>query len=129
MLGKHNVPAGHAHAPRATSLPVMCMLDMRYGRAGNAHAQCVIAGACTLAAPWRSVWRSSMMSASIRAASLNTSSFVCGVKVTTPRRRLSSAAGLRPSITGYGRAKHEITTELLKAKYPDYNVTWANEGY
>ncbi|XP_048448268.1 14 kDa phosphohistidine phosphatase-like isoform X2 [Rhincodon typus] len=30
---------------------------------------------------------------------------------------------------GYGRAKHEITTELLKAKYPDYNVTWANEGY
>ncbi|GCC16588.1 hypothetical protein chiPu_0022226 [Chiloscyllium punctatum] len=30
---------------------------------------------------------------------------------------------------GYGRAKHEITAELLKAKYPDCNVTWANEGY
>ncbi|XP_059850402.1 14 kDa phosphohistidine phosphatase isoform X1 [Hypanus sabinus] len=30
---------------------------------------------------------------------------------------------------GFGRAKHEITTQILKVKYPDYTVTWADEGY
>ncbi|XP_067833424.1 14 kDa phosphohistidine phosphatase [Heptranchias perlo] len=30
---------------------------------------------------------------------------------------------------GFGRAKHEITTQILKAEYPDYSVTWADEGY
>eukprot|EP00062_Callorhinchus_milii_P014864 gi/632964485/ref/XP_007898419.1/ PREDICTED: 14 kDa phosphohistidine phosphatase-like [Callorhinchus milii] len=30
---------------------------------------------------------------------------------------------------GFGRAKHEITTEKLKAKYPDYSISWSNEGY
>uniref|UniRef100_UPI00398E49C2 14 kDa phosphohistidine phosphatase n=1 Tax=Pristiophorus japonicus TaxID=55135 RepID=UPI00398E49C2 len=30
---------------------------------------------------------------------------------------------------GFGRAKHEITMKILKAKYPDYSVTWADEGY
>ncbi|XP_025058791.1 14 kDa phosphohistidine phosphatase, partial [Alligator sinensis] len=30
---------------------------------------------------------------------------------------------------GFGRAKHSVSTEKLKAKYPDYEVTWADEGY
>ncbi|XP_078082845.1 14 kDa phosphohistidine phosphatase [Mustelus asterias] len=30
---------------------------------------------------------------------------------------------------GFGRANHEITTTILKSRYPDYSVTWANEGY
>ncbi|XP_067868077.1 14 kDa phosphohistidine phosphatase [Heterodontus francisci] len=30
---------------------------------------------------------------------------------------------------GFGRAKHEITSDILKAKYPDYCVTWTDEGY
>ncbi|KAG7240804.1 hypothetical protein INR49_023378 [Caranx melampygus] len=30
---------------------------------------------------------------------------------------------------GFGRANHSVTTEKLKALYPDYNVTWDNEGY
>ncbi|XP_061603587.1 14 kDa phosphohistidine phosphatase [Phyllopteryx taeniolatus] len=30
---------------------------------------------------------------------------------------------------GFGRANHAITTEKLKVRYPDYEVTWDNEGY
>ncbi|KAF7240991.1 14 kDa phosphohistidine phosphatase [Varanus komodoensis] len=30
---------------------------------------------------------------------------------------------------GFGRAKHSISTEKLKARYPDYEVTWSDEGY
>ena len=30
---------------------------------------------------------------------------------------------------GYGRADHEVTTELLKKEYPDYNISWTNDGY
>ncbi|NWR07469.1 PHP14 phosphatase, partial [Paradoxornis webbianus] len=30
---------------------------------------------------------------------------------------------------GFGRADHAVTTEKLKAKYPDYEITWADEGY
>ncbi|KFV77842.1 14 kDa phosphohistidine phosphatase, partial [Struthio camelus australis] len=30
---------------------------------------------------------------------------------------------------GFGRANHSVTTEKLKAKYPDYEITWADEGY
>ncbi|KAL7980813.1 14 kDa phosphohistidine phosphatase [Crotalus tigris] len=30
---------------------------------------------------------------------------------------------------GFGRAKHAIATEKLKTRYPDYEVTWADEGY
>ncbi|XP_028829646.1 14 kDa phosphohistidine phosphatase [Denticeps clupeoides] len=30
---------------------------------------------------------------------------------------------------GFGRAKHSVSTEKLKAHYPDYEVTWADEGY
>ncbi|KAM3825502.1 14 kDa phosphohistidine phosphatase [Vipera latastei] len=30
---------------------------------------------------------------------------------------------------GFGRAKHAVATEMLKARYPDYEVTWADEGY
>nr|XP_025962051.1 14 kDa phosphohistidine phosphatase [Dromaius novaehollandiae] len=30
---------------------------------------------------------------------------------------------------GFGRANHSVTTEKLKSKYPDYEITWANEGY
>ncbi|XP_059214234.1 14 kDa phosphohistidine phosphatase [Centropristis striata] len=30
---------------------------------------------------------------------------------------------------GFGRANHAVTTEKLKEQYPDYEVTWDNEGY
>ncbi|XP_036863529.1 14 kDa phosphohistidine phosphatase isoform X1 [Manis javanica] len=30
---------------------------------------------------------------------------------------------------GYGRAQHNISTEKIKARYPDYEVTWADDGY
>nr|XP_060613272.1 14 kDa phosphohistidine phosphatase [Anolis sagrei ordinatus] len=30
---------------------------------------------------------------------------------------------------GFGRAKHSISTEKLKAAFPDYEVTWSDEGY
>ncbi|NXB51043.1 PHP14 phosphatase, partial [Leucopsar rothschildi] len=30
---------------------------------------------------------------------------------------------------GFGRADHAVTTEKLKAKYPNYEITWADEGY
>ncbi|KAJ7410889.1 hypothetical protein BTVI_51898 [Pitangus sulphuratus] len=29
---------------------------------------------------------------------------------------------------GFGRADHAVTTEKLKAEYPDYEITWADEG-
>lgn len=29
----------------------------------------------------------------------------------------------------YGRCKHQKTCDLLKEKYPDYEITWTNEGY
>ncbi|XP_062063219.1 14 kDa phosphohistidine phosphatase [Lepus europaeus] len=30
---------------------------------------------------------------------------------------------------GYGRAQHSVSTEKIRAKYPDYEVTWADDGY
>ncbi|KAG7320847.1 hypothetical protein KOW79_015262 [Hemibagrus wyckioides] len=30
---------------------------------------------------------------------------------------------------GFGRANHAVSTEKLKTRYPDYEITWANEGY
>ncbi|XP_045879618.1 14 kDa phosphohistidine phosphatase isoform X2 [Meles meles] len=30
---------------------------------------------------------------------------------------------------GYGRAQHSISTEKIKAVYPDYEVTWTDDGY
>uniref|UniRef100_A0A8C0FZ02 14 kDa phosphohistidine phosphatase n=1 Tax=Chelonoidis abingdonii TaxID=106734 RepID=A0A8C0FZ02_CHEAB len=30
---------------------------------------------------------------------------------------------------GFGRAKHSVSTKILKDEYPDYAVTWADEGY
>uniref|UniRef100_A0A8C9JWU6 14 kDa phosphohistidine phosphatase n=1 Tax=Panthera tigris altaica TaxID=74533 RepID=A0A8C9JWU6_PANTA len=30
---------------------------------------------------------------------------------------------------GYGRAQHSVSTEKIKAVYPDYEVTWADDGY
>ncbi|XP_035463850.1 14 kDa phosphohistidine phosphatase [Scophthalmus maximus] len=30
---------------------------------------------------------------------------------------------------GFGRANHAVTTEKLKVRYPDYEVTWSNDGY
>lgn len=33
------------------------------------------------------------------------------------------------SLQGYGRAQHNISTEKIKARYPDYEVTWADDGY
>lgn len=32
-------------------------------------------------------------------------------------------------LQGYGRAQHSVSTEKIKAKYPDYEVTWADDGY
>lgn len=33
------------------------------------------------------------------------------------------------SLQGFGRANHAVTKEKLEARYPDYEVTWDNEGY
>lgn len=33
------------------------------------------------------------------------------------------------SLQGFGRAQHSVSTEKIKAKYPDYEVTWADDGY
>lgn len=33
------------------------------------------------------------------------------------------------SMQGFGRADHAVTTEKLKAEYPNYEITWADEGY
>uniref|UniRef100_A0A0A9ZD48 Sex-regulated protein janus-A n=2 Tax=Lygus hesperus TaxID=30085 RepID=A0A0A9ZD48_LYGHE len=30
---------------------------------------------------------------------------------------------------GFGKADHEISSELVKKAFPDYNVTWSDEGY
>ncbi|NXW34635.1 PHP14 phosphatase, partial [Phaetusa simplex] len=30
---------------------------------------------------------------------------------------------------GFGKANHSVPTKKLKAKYPDYEITWAGEGY
>ncbi|XP_034970077.1 14 kDa phosphohistidine phosphatase [Zootoca vivipara] len=30
---------------------------------------------------------------------------------------------------GFGRAKHSVATEKLSAAFPDYEVTWADDGY
>ncbi len=30
---------------------------------------------------------------------------------------------------GFGRAQHTKAVELLKEKYPDYNIEWSDEGY
>lgn len=31
---------------------------------------------------------------------------------------------------GFGRAKHAISVELLRAKYPDYTtIEWSDDGY
>lgn len=41
----------------------------------------------------------------------------------------STTKELDATLQGFGRAKHAVTTEKLKAQYPDYEVTWADEGY
>ena len=30
---------------------------------------------------------------------------------------------------GYGRADHSLTKELLQAAFPDYQISWNNDGY
>ncbi|XP_076232223.1 14 kDa phosphohistidine phosphatase isoform X2 [Calliopsis andreniformis] len=30
---------------------------------------------------------------------------------------------------GFGKADHEVSVNLLKKKYPDYTITWSDEGY
>lgn len=30
---------------------------------------------------------------------------------------------------GFGKADHRITVEKLKNKYPNYKITWSDEGY
>lgn len=29
----------------------------------------------------------------------------------------------------YGKADHELASTLIKEKYPNYEVTWSDEGY
>ncbi|XP_018320103.1 14 kDa phosphohistidine phosphatase-like [Agrilus planipennis] len=29
----------------------------------------------------------------------------------------------------YGKAEHAVTVELLKKVYPDYDISWSDEGY
>ncbi|XP_011708296.1 PREDICTED: 14 kDa phosphohistidine phosphatase-like isoform X1 [Wasmannia auropunctata] len=31
--------------------------------------------------------------------------------------------------TGFGKADHQVSVELLKKKYPAYNITWSDDGY
>lgn len=42
---------------------------------------------------------------------------------------MASALGPFLLCQGFGRADHSVTTEKLKAEYPDYEITWADEGY
>lgn len=42
---------------------------------------------------------------------------------------LGSTSGPSLLCQGFGRADHSVTTEKLKAEYPDYEITWADEGY
>ncbi|KAL6420194.1 hypothetical protein ACFW04_013817 [Cataglyphis niger] len=30
---------------------------------------------------------------------------------------------------GFGKADHQVSVELLKKKYPDYNITCSDDGY
>ncbi|KAK6037203.1 Janus/Ocnus family protein [Cooperia oncophora] len=30
---------------------------------------------------------------------------------------------------GFGQADHSITVDILKKRYPDYHITFSNEGY
>ena len=30
---------------------------------------------------------------------------------------------------GYGRADHTLTVKILEQEFPDYSITWTNEGY
>ena len=30
---------------------------------------------------------------------------------------------------GFGRCDHEVTQALVREAYPEYDVTWSNEGY
>lgn len=30
---------------------------------------------------------------------------------------------------GYGKADHQLTVDILKKVYPDYNISFSNEGY
>ncbi|XP_012288283.1 14 kDa phosphohistidine phosphatase-like [Orussus abietinus] len=30
---------------------------------------------------------------------------------------------------GFGKADHRVSVGLLKKKYPDYEITWSDEGY
>ncbi|XP_060811837.1 14 kDa phosphohistidine phosphatase-like isoform X1 [Bombus pascuorum] len=30
---------------------------------------------------------------------------------------------------GFGKANHEETVSILKKKYPDYSITWSDDGY
>ncbi|XP_066149495.1 14 kDa phosphohistidine phosphatase-like isoform X1 [Euwallacea fornicatus] len=30
---------------------------------------------------------------------------------------------------GYGKADHQVAVNILKTQYPDYNITWSDEGY
>jgi phosphohistidine phosphatase len=30
---------------------------------------------------------------------------------------------------GFGKADHEVAVGLLKKKFPDYSISWNDEGY
>jgi len=43
-----------------------------------------------------------------------------------PSRKLLHVYGYSQ---GFGRADHGKSVEILKNKYPDYKITWSNDGY
>lgn len=51
------------------------------------------------------------------------------VSLLTTRTARTLAVRDTLSLQGYGRAQHSISTEKIKSKYPDYEVTWADDGY
>ncbi|XP_050293454.1 14 kDa phosphohistidine phosphatase-like [Anthonomus grandis grandis] len=30
---------------------------------------------------------------------------------------------------GYGKADHQLSVDILKTQFPNYNITWSDEGY
>lgn len=30
---------------------------------------------------------------------------------------------------GYGKADHQLTVDVLKKQYPEYNISFSDEGY
>lgn len=72
--------------------------------------------------PRRVAWVARGMTASSTAGSW------CPCCLGAPRAR-TGCVRATSFCQGYGRAQHSVSTEKIKAKYPDYEVTWADDGY